>query len=173
MSSSRFSLHGLAEAGVLIALATVLSLVKVFSLPQGGSVTAASMVPILFLALRRGPALGLLGGAAYGLVQLAVEPMVFHPAQVLLDYPVAFGLLGLAGFFRNRPMLGVAAGIAGRFASHWLSGVIFFAAFAGTRHPAVHSAIYNGSYLLPELLVSAVVVSLLGRLLSLNVARAR
>ncbi|MDQ7794046.1 MAG: energy-coupled thiamine transporter ThiT [bacterium] len=171
MSVQKLPLRALAEAGILIALATVLSFVKVFSLPQGGSVTAASMVPILFLALRWGPGLGLLGGVAYGLLQFAVEPFVYHPAQVLLDYPVAFGLLGLAGFFRGQPTLGVAAGIAGRFASHWLAGVVFFAAFAGTRHPAVHSAIYNGSYLLPELVVSAVVMALLARVVGLGVAR--
>jgi len=168
---SHLPLRGLAEAGILVALATVLSFVKLYSFPQGGSVTAGSMVPILFIGLRWGPVLGLLGGAVYGVVQLVMEPYVYHPVQVLLDYPLAFGLLGLAGLFRARPALAVTAGIGGRFLCHWLSGVIFFAAYAGARHPAVYSAIYNGSYLVPELAVSVVVVSVLARMVSLDGAR--
>ncbi len=75
--------------------------------------------------------------------------------QVLLDYPIAFGALGLAGFFRNRPFLGVNVGIAGRFVAHFVSGIIFFATYAPEgMSPIVYSAIYNGSYLLPELVIS-------------------
>ncbi|MEM3536387.1 MAG: energy-coupled thiamine transporter ThiT, partial [Candidatus Bathyarchaeia archaeon] len=74
----------IAEVVSFVALATALSYVKVFSLPEGGSVTAGSMVPILWLALRRGPKVGLFAAAVYGLVQLALEPFIFHPVQVLL-----------------------------------------------------------------------------------------
>ena len=112
---------------MFVALATVLSYLKLFSLPQGGSVTAASMVPILWLALRRGPKVGLFAATVYGLVQFALGPYIYHPAQVLLDYPIAFGLLGLAGFFQKRPFIGVTVGIFGRFFAHFLSGIIFFA----------------------------------------------
>ncbi len=87
----------IAEIVTFVALATALSYIKLFSLPQGGSVTAASMVPILWLALRRGAKVGLFGAAVYGCVQLVIEPFIFHPVQVLLDYPIAFGMLGLAG----------------------------------------------------------------------------
>lgn len=89
-----------------VAVSTALSYVKVFSLPQGGSVTAGSMVPIIWLSLRRGPKIGVFAAVLYGLVQLVVEPFIFHPVQVLLDYPVAFGALGLAGFFQKRPSFG-------------------------------------------------------------------
>ena len=78
-----------------------------------------------------------------------------HPAQVLLDYPIAFGALGLAGFFRNRAFLGINVGIAGRFLAHFVSGIIFFAIYAPEgMSPIIYSALYNGSYLLPELVIS-------------------
>jgi thiamine transporter len=150
-----FSTRVIAETVVLVALSTALSYVKLFSLPQGGSVTAASMVPVLWLSLRRGAKIGLFACIVYGFVQLAVEPFIAHPAQALLDYPVAFGALGLAGLFQNRPFIGINVGIAGRFLAHFVSGVIFFAAFAPEgMSPMIYSAVYNGSYLLPELGIS-------------------
>ncbi len=152
----------IAEVVSFVALATALSYIKVFSLPQGGSITAGSMVPILWLALRRGPKVGLFAAAVYGLVQLAVEPFIVHPLQVLLDYPLAFGALGLAGFFRNRPFVGVNVAFGGRFIAHFLSGIIFFASYAPEgMHPIVYSAIYNGSYILPELAISVYIIFLL------------
>ncbi len=160
-SKHRFSTKILAEIVVFVSLATVLSYIKIFSLPQGGSVTAASMVPILWLALRRGPKVGLFAATLYGVVQFALAPYIFHPAQVLLDYPVAFGLLGLAGFFQNRPFIGVTLGIVGRFVAHFFSGIIFFAIYAGDMNPAVYSAGYNGGYMLIELVISVYVIYLL------------
>lgn len=155
--SKTFSTRALSEIVVVIALSTVLSYIKIYHLPQGGSVTAGSMVPLLWLSLRRGAKVGLLASIVYGIVQLSVEPYIYHPIQVLLDYPVAFGLLGLAGFFRKHVLIGVTIGIFGRFVSHLLSGVIFFAEYAPTgMSPIVYSAIYNGSYLIIELVVSAV-----------------
>jgi len=145
-----------------VSLATVLSYIKIFSLPQGGSVTAASMVPILWLALRRGPKVGLFAATLYGVVQFALGPYIFHPAQVLLDYPIAFGLLGVAGFFQKRPFIGVTLGIVGRFVAHFFSGIIFFAIYAPEgMHPAIYSAAYNGGYLLVELVISVYVIYLL------------
>ena len=155
MSKTRFETRIIAETAVFVAFSTALSFIKLFSLPQGGSVTAASMVPVLWLALRRGAKIGLFACTVYGLVQLVVEPFIVHPAQVLLDYPIAFGALGLTGFFHNRPFLGINIGIAGRFLAHFVSGVVFFATYAPEgMHPIIYSAIYNGSYLLPELVVS-------------------
>jgi thiamine transporter len=153
----------IAEIAVFVALATVLSHIKIFSLPQGGSVTAASMVPILWLALRRGPKIGLFSAVVYGFVQFAVDvPFIANPFQVLLDYPVAFGMLGLAGFFQKRPFIGVNIGILGRFLAHFVSGFVFWAAYAPEgMHPVIYSALYNGSYLLPELAISIYMVYLL------------
>jgi len=89
------------------------------------------------------------------MIQLMLVPFVVHPAQFLLDYPIAFGALGLAGLFQKRPFIGINIGIAGRFISHFASGVIFFAQYAPAgMAPIAYSAFYNGSYLLPELAIS-------------------
>ena len=84
--------------------------------------------------------------------------------QVLLDYPVAFGLLGVAGFFQRSPVIGIIVGGLARFLAHFVSGVVFFAAYApeGTS-PAIYSAVYNGSYMLPEVLISIVLTLLVVR----------
>jgi thiamine transporter len=169
-SRYRFSTKIIAETVMFVALATILSYIKLFRLPQGGSVTAASMVPILWLALRRGPKVGLFAAIVYGIVQLVVDPVVYHPVQVLLDYPVAFGLLGVAGFFQKRPFIGTALGIFGRFFSHFLSGIIFFASFAPAgMHPAIYSAFYNGGYMLVELVLSLYIIYLLRASKVLNI----
>jgi len=120
------------------------------------------MVPILWLALRRGPKVGIFAATLYGVVQLATGPYIVHPAQLLLDYPIAFGLLGVAGFFQKHPYIGVTLGIIGRFVAHFLSGIIFWAIYAPEgMNPAVYSAAYNGGYLLVELVISIYVIYLL------------
>ncbi|MDD2458734.1 MAG: energy-coupled thiamine transporter ThiT, partial [Eubacteriales bacterium] len=159
-----------AAGGMAIALSSVLSLVKLFAMPQGGSVTAASMLPILFVALAFGPAWGMGVGAVYGLLQFVIEPYSAHWASVILDYPLAFGLLGLAGFFAvpkadrleerqilrrlggiRWPMVIVAVltGMFGRTISHVLSGIVFYASYAGDQNPLIYSLVYNLSYMVP------------------------
>jgi thiamine transporter len=153
----------LAEIAIFTALSTALSLITFVVFPEGGSVTLASMVPIIWLALRRGPKVGLFIGVVYGLVQLAVMPQIYFLPQVFLDYPLAFGCLGLAGFFQKRWMLlGVVVAVTGRFIMHLISGALFFASYAPVgMNPWVYSAIYNGSYMLPELVITLFVVFLL------------
>ncbi len=152
----------LTEAVAAVALSGVLHLITLFQSPQGGRVTAAAMVPVLFVAIRRGPRVGILAGIAYGLVVLLEEPFIYHPVQFLLDYPLAFGALGLAGFFRKVPLVGVGVGIGGRFICHFISGLVFFATYAPAgMDPALYSAIYNASYLVPEFIVSAVIMFVL------------
>ncbi len=169
-NKDNFSTRILAEIVVFVALATALSFIILFALPEGGSVTAGSMVPILWLALRRGPKIGLFTGAVYGMVQLAVMPQVYYPAQVLLDYPIAFGCLGLAGFFQKRPLIGAVVSISGRFVMHFISGVFFFAAYAPAgMSPVVYSALYNGSYLIPEMAISVFIIYLLQKSKALNI----
>jgi len=154
----------LAEIIVAVALAYALNLIILFRMPQGGSVTALSMVPLLWLALRRGVKIGVLGGIVFGLVDMFPQPFIVHPIQFLLDYPLAFGALGLAGLFQKHSIVGVVVGIAGRFLCHFLSGVVFFAMYAPAgMHPAVYSAIYNGSYLIVELIFSIIVMYALDR----------
>jgi len=154
----------LAEAVVSIALAGVLYTVPFFQLPQGGRVTLASMVPIFFVALRRGPKVGILTGIVFGFVALVLDSFAFvvSPVQVALDYPLAFGALGLAGFFKKSPVLGVIVGVAGRFICHFISGLVFFAIYAPAgESPVIYSAVYNGSFLSVELLMSAVIIFIL------------
>jgi thiamine transporter len=154
----------LVEIGIAVALVAVLSNVRVYKLPQGGSITAGSLVPVFYIALRWGGRAGVLAGVLAGVVNYIFEPLFVHPVQALLDYPVAFGALGLAGFLPRSPMLGIILGGGGRFLAHFLSGVVFFASYApqGTS-PAVYSAIYNGSYMLPEIVVSIVLTLLVVR----------
>ncbi len=152
----------LAETAIFIALATALSLIVVYTLPQGGSITAASMVPILWLALRRGPKVGIAAGVLYGFIQLGLLPYVINPVQLLLDYPLAFGVLGLAGLFQKYPLAGAAVGISGRFIMHFVAGVFYWAPIeAPNLNPFVYSAVYNASYILPELVISGFILYLL------------
>ena len=152
----------LAEISIFVALATALSFIIVYALPEGGSITAASMVPILWLELRRGHKVGIVAGVLYGFIQLAIMPYVIDPVQLLLDYPLAFGVLGLAGFFSNKPIIGAAVGISGRFVMHFVAGVVYWApVYAPTLNPFAYSAVYNASYLLPELIISGFVLYLL------------
>ena len=161
---NRQDLRRLVEIGFAVALVAVLSNIRVYKLPQGGSITAGSLVPIFYIALRWGGKAGLLAGVLAGAVNYILEPFFVHPAQVLLDYPVAFGLLGLAGFFQRSPVIGIVVGGLGRFLAHFISGVVFFASYApeGTS-PAVYSAVYNGSYMLPEVIISIVLTLLVLR----------
>ena len=161
----------LAEMAVAIALGTVLSFVKFSIWPQGGSITAGSMVPLFWFSFRRGAKLGITAGAIYGIVQFFVGPFFVHPAQLLLDYPIAFGALGLAGLFRTHELIGVTVGIVGRFLAHFVSGVIFFATYAPEVYLGLsiganayaYSALYNGTYLFPELIISLVLMVVLIR----------
>ena len=157
----------LAEAIIFIALANALYIlskiyVPFLRLPQGGSVTLASMVPLLWFALRRGLRWGVEAGLVYGLVHMVISGEIYYPTQVLLDYPLAFGALGLAGALRKQPVLGAAVGIIGRFICHFVSGVLFFGQWAWEGwHPIAYSAAYNATYLVPELIVSAIVIYIL------------
>ena len=157
----------LTEVVSMVALAGVLEFVSgflPFQMPEGGRITLAAMIPIFFVAVRRGPRIGILAGIAFGLVVLIEEPYIYHPIQFLLDYPLAFGALGLAGFFRKQPLVGVAVGIAGRFLCHFTSGLVFFASYAPAgMNPALYSAIYNAWYLGPELVISEIVMYVLMR----------
>jgi len=157
---------------MMIALATILYFTRIYTFPQGGSVTLGSMIPLMLLSLRRGAKIGISAGVIYGLIILYLEPFVYNPFQVLLDYPLAFGALGLAGLFRRLPIIGVAIAMLGRFVCHFLSGIIFFASFAPPEmSPIVYSALYNGSYLGVEFVISAIIIYALLRRGVLNIFR--
>lgn len=152
------------EIAVCIALAEICSFVKVYQMPQGGSV-ALTMIPLLILAFRRGPAAGMICGALYGLVSLAFDGVVYHPLSILLDYILAFGLIGIAGFFpKNLPgvVCGTVAGVSARFVSSVISGATVFASYAPEGQNAwIYSLGYQATYMLPELVICLVVLVVL------------
>ena len=152
----------LAEISVTVALSLVLNYIKIFHLPQGGSITLGSMVPVLLISYRRGLRVGVFTGAVFGLAQMVLDGWIYNPFGMFLDYPLAFGALGLAGLFRKYPLVGVAAALVARFISHFLSGILFFWMYApGGMSPIVYSAIYNGSYILPEMVISGIIIYLI------------
>ena len=154
----------LTEAALAIALSFVLGFFVLFKMPFGGSVSL-EMIPIILLALRQGWRVGIVAGAAYGLLDLAIDPYVVHPVQLLLDYPLAFGALGLAGLFKptvGGAVLGATVAVLARFVCHFLSGVIFFASYAPEGwNPLLYSAAYNAAYLTPSLGIAIVVTVVL------------
>jgi len=151
------------EVAVMVALATVLGFLRIYRMPYGGSISL-EMVPIFILALRRGGVVGVVAGGVFGLLQLLIDPFFVHPIQVIVDYPLAFAAIGLAGFFQKQPWLGLAVGTAGRYLAHVVSGKVFFGSQAPEGTPAlVYSLSYNAMYILPSLVVSGVVVGLLNR----------
>ncbi len=147
----------LAEMAVMLALAVGLSYLRLYRLPTGGSVTLA-MVPLVIIGLRWGARAGLMTGAGLGLLRLALDAYAVHWAQFILDYPLAFGLVGAVGFFAARPYLGIIVGFVGRFLCHFAAGVIFFAEYAPEGVPVgLYSATYNASFLLPEMALTMLV----------------
>jgi len=162
MKETATSTRILAEISVTVALSMVLNYVKIFQLPYGGSVTLGSMVPVLLISYRRGLRIGVFTGAVFGLVQMVLDGWIYNPFGMFLDYPLAFGVLGLAALFKKYPLVGVVTALTARFISHFLSGVIFFWMYAPEgMSPIVYSAIYNGSYILPEMVISGILIYLL------------
>ncbi|HEY4675235.1 MAG TPA: energy-coupled thiamine transporter ThiT [Candidatus Bathyarchaeia archaeon] len=165
----------LAEAIVFIALANVLYIISKWYLPflrmpEGGRITLASMVPLLWFALRRGLRWGIEAGIVYGLVHMVISGDIYYPTQIILDYPMAFGALGIAGAFRKNPLIGVGVGILGRFICHFISGVIFFGQYAWEGWNVIaYAAAYNATYLVPELIVSTIIIAILLKRNLLNI----
>lgn len=154
----RWSTRMMANASLCIALAFILSYVKLYEMPQGGSVTLASMLPIFMFAYAYGTAPGLIIGFAYGLLQFVQGGWFVHPVQFLLDYPLAFSMLGFAGILRNIPgsmgiVPGILLGTLLRFFCAFLTGVFFWGDGAGEQNVLIYSAVYNGAYLIPETVI--------------------
>lgn len=162
----------LVEGAVMVALATVLSFIRVFKLPWGGSITLLSMLPIVLFSIRRGVRSGLTVSLVYALLQFAQGIMdglfgwgltpAMLGACILLDYIGAFTVLGIAGLFRKKGLPGWIGGITLaivlRFLFHFLSGVVIWKSFGSlwngfsTENTYLYSFLYNGCYMLPELI---------------------
>ena len=162
---TRWTARMLANAALCLALAFVLSYIKLFDLPQGGAVTAASLLPIVAFAYSYGLAPGLVVGVAYGLLQMIQDPWIVTPVQAILDYPLAFACIALAAVARKLPdswgwLAGMALAAVGRFVCHTFTGVVFFAEYAeGTgMTPFVYSVSYN-SFVFVDMAICAVVMA--------------
>lgn len=161
----------LVESAVMIALSTVLSVFAVYKLPFGGSVTLMSQLPIILIAYRHGTKQGLITGIVLGVVQMILGAKNFSyvsgiGAMIILafsDYIAAFGVLGLGGIFRkclNKPALELAFGSVSsslmRYLCHIISGVTIWSAYAPETQTVLHySVVYNASYMIPELIITA------------------
>ncbi len=163
-----FDTRCLTLAGICVALSFALSYIKLFRMPQGGSITLASMLPIMLFSYVYGVKKGLLTCFVYGVLQAVQDPFIVHPAQFLLDYPIAYMLVGFAGAFnikalKNLPQLKFALGalLGGtlRFISHVLSGVFAFGAYAldsGADNFLIYSLVYNSWIFIDLLIVVAI-----------------
>jgi len=170
-SKSRESLRALVESAILVALAFILSYFTLFKLPQGGSVTPFSMLPILMIGLRHGLKWGLGGGFIYACLQMLQQ---FWPpptgtvegyiAVVMLDYILAFTSLGLAGIFKGKRyglLFAAPICLVLRFLSHFISGIIVWGIYAGELPVWLYSLTYNGTYMGIELLLTMIIGALL------------
>lgn len=164
--SARLATKQLVFSGVAMALAIVTSEIKFARLPFGGSVTLFSMLFIVLIGYWYGAAAGLMTGFAYGLLQFVLDPVFYTPFQLLVDYPLAFGALGLSGFFCNRKhglLIGYVVGVFVRYVFAFLSGVLFFGAYASDQSPLgiiVYSLGYNATYIVPEVIVTLILLAI-------------
>jgi thiamine transporter len=172
-SSSRTRIF--AEIIVFSALSAVLYTVRPFTLPYGGSITLGSMVPVMYLSLRRGIRVGLIAGTVFGALALPIDAItlgassiIVSPQQIFLEYPVASALLGLAGLFHRKTVrfaiAGAGVGVFFKFLIHYFVGVYvwyYVYSFPAGYGQYVWPAIYNGSFLLVEFIISSVLLAIL------------
>lgn len=183
---TRWDSRRIANAAMCIAISFILSCIKLYRMPQGGSITPASMLPLIAFAVACGPLQGTIVGCAYGLLGLIQDPYVIHPIQMLVDYPLASGALALGGLVCFIPMkkelklpAAVFLGSIGRYAMAVLSGTVFFAEYAPVSQSAlIYSLGYNLSYLGPDAVICMIIAALPGisRIVDLirgNVSRVR
>lgn len=159
----------LAEVGVAAALSFILSRLKLWQMPQGGSVSL-EMLPVLYLAFARGAGPGTAAGLITGILKLVFGGYVAHPVQAALDYPLGSAVVGLApilaiGSGRLRIITGTLGGFLLQLGCYVVSGVVFFAEYAPAGvSPWAYSITYNAWFVVPELIISAAVVTyLMGR----------
>lgn len=154
----------IAFTSVLIALGLATSSIKIFHLPFGGSITLFSMFFICLIGYLYGPCIGIISAVTYGILQFIFNPSFYSFYQFFFDYILAFGSLGLSGFFREKKyslQVGYSVSILFRFLFSTISGFLFFAKYAPSNmHPIIYSAIYNGTYIFLEGLLSLILMSI-------------
>jgi thiamine transporter len=184
-SNRRAALLRIAEGGVMLCLATVLSVFKLADLPYGGSITLASLFPIMLLSFRHGTGFGLFCGLVYGVIQqlLGLNTLSYFStwysivAIILLDYLLAFAAAGLGGIFKNKIKNKGLALLLGGFTvclvlylCHVISGCTVWAGMSiPTGGALVYSLIYNATYMIPETVILMMVSYYLGSGLDFSV----
>lgn len=162
----------LVEIAVFAALSAVLYAVRPFTLPFGGSITLGSMVPVMWVSLRRGIRVGLIVGTIFGVlalfedtVLLGAANVIATPLQAILEYPIAFGVIGLTGMFHKKSavfaVIGAGLTVFIRFWIHYFVGVFVWAniyTFPAEYGLWLWPAVYNGSFLSVEFVVSAILL---------------
>ena len=151
--SGKWQPQQLVIGALCLALAFVLSYIKLFEMPQGGSITPASMLPIILFSYIYGYKKGLVLGLAYGILNIIQGAYIVHWAQFILDYLFAFTVIGIGGICRKHIAWSVLLSAAGRFLFAVISGVVFFAEYAGEQNALIYSLVYNASYLIPEVII--------------------
>lgn len=159
----------LVTTAVLIALATVLSMITILKLPLGGSITPLSMLPICLISVKYGIKWGTFSGFLYALLQLALDlgaamswglTAFSLTGCLIFDYLLAFTVLGFSGILRHKGVrgacIGIATAIAMRYACHVISGGIFLTQFKGFDNAWLWSLYYNGAFMLPECILTTI-----------------
>ena len=164
-SKKKFSAKQLTFSAMAIALAMVTSMLKLFDMPMGGSVTLFSMLFIALIGNWYGLGVGLTTGLAYGILQMVIDPYIISFPQMLLDYIFAFGALGLSGVFSKSKyglIKGYILAVFGRFVFSTLSGYIFFPTFMPEFFDSaiIYSICYNGAYIATEAILTLILISL-------------
>ena len=162
MRRIRFTTSMLINVALMLALTIVLHQLRLFHMPQGGSVTLGAMVPLLFLTYRYGAGIGCLAGFVYGMINLMQDAFIVHPLQVLFDYPLPYMALAIAAAVPGRIYLGAALAFAARFLCHYISGVVFFGSYAPPdTSPYLYSLVFNATYLVPEAVICLLLLRIL------------
>lgn len=173
--------RSIALAAVCVAMSFALSYVKFSQMPMGGSITFASMLPVMLFSMMFGSRKGVIAGLIYGVLQAVQDPWLLHPAQFLLDYGVAFAAVGVAGCIKGFKLFegnirlqfvlgGLISGVL-RFISHFFSGAFAFGSFgagyadeygiAALSNPYLYSLIYQSMYIIPEVIIVLVTGAIL------------
>ncbi|MDU5084717.1 energy-coupled thiamine transporter ThiT [Veillonella sp.] len=153
----------IAEAGVAIAIAQVLSFITLFHMPQGGSIKAASLVPLMIFAYRWGGTRGIWAGVVYGVLHFLLGfKSSIHYLSIILDYLLAYGAIGVCGYFKDN-ITGLVSGSIVAIALRWFasvtSGAVVFASYAPQgQNPWIYSMIYNASYMVPDGILNIIVL---------------
>ncbi len=159
-----FSTKALTYSAILLALGISANQIKIFSLPKGGSMTLFSMIFIVFIGYMFGLRVGLIAGISFGLLNLLIKPEVYTPVQAIIDYILAFGALGLSGFFANKKdklIFAYLVSIIGRFVFAVFSGYVFFGSYAPEGwNPLLYSIWYNLSYIGTEGVITVLLLSI-------------